>query len=68
MHNKQRFQNLLFRTISPAATAPLAIVLALATIATQSAQAQTCFEPGGNLQIIHDFTDKSAEEATMRPA
>lgn len=38
----------------------LTVTIVILTIAVVPACAQTCFKPGGNLQIIHDFTDKEA--------
>jgi len=51
MQNKKQFQNLLFHTISRAATAALAmaIVFALTVVLTQAAQAQT-------FKVIYAFT------------
>jgi len=51
MQSKKQFQNLLFHTISRAATAALAmaIVFALTVVLTQSAQAQT-------FKVLHTFT------------
>jgi uncharacterized repeat protein (TIGR03803 family) len=51
MHSKKQFRTSLFRTISCAATAAvaMAIMLALTVVAPQPAQAQT-------FQVIHNFT------------
>ena len=51
MQNKQQFCNLIFRTISRAATTALAMatVFALTVVLTQSAQAQT-------FKVLYSFT------------
>ena len=51
MHSKEQFCNLIFRTISRAATVALAMstVFALTVVLAQSVQAQT-------FQVIHTFT------------